>query len=643
MARLSSWLIRFFLFNLVVLSCQIGYILSQSSSFVRAIPLPGFIYGEFLFTLFIHVCLYLVLSFIQTVLLWGVIQRYSIMSLTNTPSTISYKTIERWQIIIWGLCIYALHMLNAYFFPLSIFSRLFLPELPHYFIVISLSLSLLVLATLVLNTLYLAIKKKPKTMVTFALLILSCANYFSMTPILISHLDLRPNVILIGVDSLPPNAISAQNTPTMHKFVKQSVLFNETISPLARTYPAWTSILTGQYPYHHGARYNLMPPHQVKSATSIAWRLQREGYQTIFATDDRRFNNLGHEFGFQQIIGPKIGVNDILLGTFNDFPLSNLLINLSFAKYLFPYNHMNRASHFSYYPSTFDRALARALNSQNSKAPLFMAVHFTLPHWPYAFATSSPAQVKDEYNITEREVLFSAAVHHVDKQVNQFLITLKKQGYLENSLVVLLSDHGETLYARGSRQTLAQTYQGRGHSQFGDYLKKNTSTTLSRSAGHGSDLLSTDQYHCVLAFKIYKQGQRLTPSRIITQRVALIDIAPTILDFSNINLSNQFDGTSLLSSFFNTEVQIPERAFIMESGMLPNQLLSRDKARILGQQFFTVDKKSGQLEIKKEEVATLDAMKLYAIVYKNWLLALYPEKKRLHDHHPTIKRWGLDR
>ena len=35
-----------------------------------------------------------------------------------------------------------------------------------------------------------------------------------------------------------------------------------------------------------------------------------------------------------KIIGPKLGVNDVLLGTFNDFPLSNLLINFPISSWL---------------------------------------------------------------------------------------------------------------------------------------------------------------------------------------------------------------------------------------------------------------------------------------------------------------------
>ena len=70
-------------------------------------------------------------------------------------------------------------------------------------------------------------------------------------------------------------------------------------------------------------------------------------------------------------------------------------------------------------------------------------------------------------------------------------------------------------------------------------LKRNTSTILNKSAGHGSDILSPRQYHNVLAFNIYKQGTVTTTNNKIKTRVALIDLAPTILDFLHLHNPNK--------------------------------------------------------------------------------------------------------
>lgn len=613
-----TWFIYFTLYNLVFLSLQFAYVFSKSGSFIHTIPLPTTVYIELTTTVLTHIGLYIGLSLLQTSILWGLLQY-----------RLGLDALERWHIIIWSLSIAALITSNAYFFPLSVFSRLLFPTLPEAYLLWAMLFSITTLCLLLLNSLFFASIRYPIISGGAALLSISLyVNSIIHThqTIVVDKKHSPVHIVLIGVDSLNPNIINNKNMPTIAHFLKNSVHFKETISPLAHTYPAWTSILTGLYPHHHHASYNLMPPDLVNSTRSIAWSLQHSGYHTLFATDDRRFNNLGKEFGFQTIIGPKIGVNDVLLGTFNDFPLSNLIVNLRISQWLFPYNYISRASHFSYYPETFDNALQRALAAGNpGSAPYFIAVHFTLPHWPYAWAKSSPALVKDEYNYEEREELYLAALKRADEQVHDLLHILQRYGYLSNSLIVLLSDHGEALYVPGSRHTLASYYQGGDNHVFADYLKRKTSTVLESSVGHGTDLLSPDQYHCLLAIKIFQHNQLISPAKVINTRVALLDITPTIDSFLNLTSQQSYDGISLLKSITSQHPTLPLRSFIMESGMLPNQFLTREKARLLGKKFFNIAPNSEQLVLRKNELRTIDAMKLYAVIEGPWVFALYPD------------------
>jgi hypothetical protein len=619
------WLYRYILYNLFFVCLQFGFIFSQSSSFIQALAMPTFIYLELIGTMGIQIGLYFILSLIQTCLFWGVAHH------TN----LSTAALERWHLSIWVLCVGFIITSNSYFFPLSLFNQLLLIDLPPFLLNVMLIISSIFILILMLNALFWIGKSYRFLGILLSGGLLGWFSLVQYSPKPLAHELAKPNVILLGIDSLSPTLIGPQTTPNIDRFVKHSVYFNEVITPLAQTYPSWTSILTGLYPEHHYARYNLMPKRMVKTSNSIAWTLQSLGYQTLFATDDRRFNSIGPEFGFQTIIGPKMGVNDMLLGTFNDFPLGNLLINLPIGHWLFPYNHINRASHFSYYPRFFDRALQNELRLMDHNKAALIAIHFTLPHWPYAFASSSPADVKDEYSILEREQLYMHAVHQVDQQMANALQTLDQEGYLNNSIVILLSDHGETLYAPGSRQTKLNDYQGNRPNRLSDYFVRKTAATLERSAGHGSDLLSPTQYHCLLAYKIYQHHHAITQSHNIQTRVALIDIAPTILAYLGVAQPHPMDGISLLKALFFVDTHLEERAFIMESGMLPNQFLTREKARQLGQRFFVVEPTTGQLQIRGQELKALDAMKLYAILEGNWLLALYPDD---NGYLPILQR-----
>ena len=613
---------NFALLNLVFLCLQTFYILSLGGNFLQALPLPFGVYVEILETAIIHIFLYGVVSIIQAFILWGI-----------TTKNTSHQGLNQKQLVIYTLTIGFIISLNCYFFPLSAFSKLFLPETPDLLIKIILGLCGFGILLITILVLWKSLRQKP----FWSLSLLCFISFWLIILFLIPHpqnlqapsqVKERPNIIIIGVDSLSPERINSKDTPALFQFMNSSVQFTETISPLARTYPAWASILTGLYPIHHQARENLVPLNRVKSSASFVWSLRKSGYYTVFATDDRRFNNLDKDFGFEEILGPKIGINEVLLGTFNDFPLSNLLVNFRISHWLFPYNFMNRAAHHTYYPATFDKALERMLAKNRDKQPLLLAVHFTLPHWPYAWAASSPAEVGDEYSVEERNELYHAAVRQADKQVGVLLKNLQNNDLLKNSLIIVLSDHGEALYDDVARKTNETNYQGNKPGQLADYFTRKTSTTLQKSAGHGSDLLSPAQYHCLLGFTIRKNNQFITPVKQISTRVALIDIAPTIYAFTKLPTLKNPDGISLFSTLVNQSTPPANRLFILESGMLPNQFISRTKAIEYGKLLFQVNPDNFHLELRPDKLNDINSMKLYGILQGDWLLTLYPDDKQ---------------
>src|SRR4051812_44070923 len=101
-----SWFLLFTCYNLIFLSLEIGFIYTRSSSFIHAIALPPRIYWEFVGTLFIQLTLTLLLSLLQTTLLWGIAQYQRQQTL-----------LERWHISLGILSIIALFSVNAYYFP----------------------------------------------------------------------------------------------------------------------------------------------------------------------------------------------------------------------------------------------------------------------------------------------------------------------------------------------------------------------------------------------------------------------------------------------------------------------------------------------------------------------------------------------
>ncbi len=597
----------FFGFNALLFCLQTSFIVIKSSSFASSLPLPKDVYWELGYTVYIQCFLFFLLSLAQTAFLGFFLSFNPPIKRTYLGAFIYVST--------W----FSILFIHTKFFPLSHYSQL-ITSLGLYPIVIL--AGFVGLLTVMIMIFYMCAHASGRDFLSFSLLCLGAFLFLPSSDFPQHHSE-KPNVFIIGVDSLNLHLIDAQRTPTLFAIKNQNVWFEDTISPLARTYPAWSTILSGAHPFHHKARYNLMPADHA-SDKSIAWRMKKSGYATYYATDDRRFNLLDTTFGFDKIIGPQTGVNDMLMGTFNDFILGNFFINTSFGRWFFPYNHMNRASYFSYYPETFDNALKKKLTQIPVDQPIFMAVHFTLPHWPYAYASSKHPSAKGEHDIQARAPLYEEALFRVDQQVKVFLNTLQQRGFLNKALVIVLSDHGETLYTPGSRALSHEQYQGHGTSGFETYLVKKTATPLDRSAGHGSDLLSPDQFHCFFVIQKYEQSVAQYKPHHIQDRVMLSDIAPTLSDYLELNSPNQFDGISLRARIEKDE-PLPKRSFILESGMFPNRFLSRSEAKEIAPLFFTVDHQM-HLHIRKDKIATLDEQKLYAILNGNWILAFYPDE-----------------
>lgn len=609
----TPYLVQFVLFNLCFFALQLILIYSEAGNFVSLIPLPWRVYEELILTFVLQLSLYLLLSLAQTFLLLGVVKR----------NWLSHWSPERWLVSIWVVSLCAILSANAYYFPLSLFSKLLSPPLTELSALILLCSSLIVLIVLALNTL-MHYQRLMKLLVVAVPVLLVLSFYPKPSP-LQATLS-KPNVIILGIDSLSPERVNPQQMPNLSRLLAQSTLFTNSISPLARTYPAWSSILTGLYVKHHHASENLITKTTVNSKASMVWAFNARGYRTLYATDDRRFNGIDKDFGFQKVIGPKLGINEVLLGTYNDFPLGNLLINFRLTRALFPYNYANRASYFSYYPETFSQQLGSELNQESLTKPLFLAIHFTLPHWPYAWAQSRAEDVNNEFSLTDRADLYEQALKKVDQQLAAVHALLQKQQLLNNALLIILSDHGEVLYSANTRLTNRMNYQGNGPSQLEHYFNKHTATDLDKSAGHGSDLLSPKQYQTVLAFTIYQQGKVRTAATSINTRVALLDIAPTVFDFIHWP-HPQMDGISLLPTLLNPTLNVAQRTFFMESGMFPNQAISKQKAIRIGQRFYQVNPHSDELELSQQGMNNIAQQKLYGVIQDDWILVVYPDKK----------------
>lgn len=94
--------------------------------------------------------------------------------------------------------------------------------------------------------------------------------------------DLRPNLLLITIDTLRPDALGwvagKNETPALDALAVEGVRFPAAVSPVPLTLPAHASILSGLLPRRHGVRDNGQPlPTGVET---LARRLGKSGYAT---------------------------------------------------------------------------------------------------------------------------------------------------------------------------------------------------------------------------------------------------------------------------------------------------------------------------------------------------------------------------
>jgi arylsulfatase A-like enzyme len=254
----------------------------------------------------------------------------------------------------------------------------------------------------------------------------------------------KPNVILIGLDSMRADLlderISPHASPHIAAFMKSGVHFSNAMTPLARTYPSMMSMLTGRQPHRTGAVMNLLPRDLIDDSESLPRILARAGYKTAYATDETRFSNIDGSYGFSQVISPPIGVSDFTITKLADAPLTNLLVNTRLASWLFPNLHANRGAANTYDPDKFVARLDRELAADQ---PLFLTVHLTLAHWPY-YWKGVAYQPKNTGEIPRWPGYYLRTIKRVDQQFADVLAMLGKKGLLENAIVVVYSDHGES-------------------------------------------------------------------------------------------------------------------------------------------------------------------------------------------------------
>ncbi len=431
----------------------------------------------------------------------------------------------------------------------------------------------------------------------------------------------KPNVILIGLDSLRHDIVAPETSPhvmpKLEAFLAQSVSFSNATTPLARTFPSWVSILTGRHPHTTGAVVNLLPRDLVHEGPTLGTLLKGVGYGTAYAIDDVRFSNIDESYGFDRRVTPPIGASEFVIGFFADTPLSNMVLNTTIGGLLFPHAYANRAIANTYDPDSFVRRVEREIPYDG---PLFLAVHLTLPHWPYTWAGSPPTSSQERPYKRWPDYYINAA-RRADQQFGELVEDLRKRGALDNAIVVVLSDHGET---------------------FGDQedslVPMDSSEIVSLHAkpiwGHGTSVFSPEQYRVVLAMRGFGSAA-LTyhRSRVSNVPVSVEDIAPTVLEQLGLKEGTSFDGYSLVDLLRDqpdTEAKFSNRIRFTETEFNPGLIATQAgkisaSAVAAAATYYHVNPTTDRIELKSVYVPHVLNARQYAALGDQFLVSAIPD------------------
>ncbi|NMH64850.1 sulfatase-like hydrolase/transferase [Shewanella salipaludis] len=443
-----------------------------------------------------------------------------------------------------------------------------------------------------------------------------------------------PNIFIIGIDALRPDHLAYRGgdsklAPNLNALLAKATVYNKAYTPQGRTYVAWMSILSGQYPTTNGARFNLAPPELVEHKFPLLSELSALGYQTSYAMDERRFNQIDEDYGFDISIGPKIGAADAVIASLADLPLVNLLSNTLGSRYLFPYLFINRAYGKAYDPEVFNHEVLSGLAMDR---PNFLAIHFCQLHWPFTskdFVELEPARWDGNYN----HYMYQQMLKKVDRQVADFIQGLARLGLLDNALVYLLSDHGEGFMLSQDRLMAATS---------ADKASQSHGKLKVAAWGHGTNLLAQEQSDVLLARLRYRNGRVVSAPQRVDGLFSLVDLAPSIFKELGLGAKSKaakFDGEPLPRPWMPKDL---ERKIYVESSIPVRSVNASfiDEKRVLSEtaSFYEV-RDNGRAVMKPEDYKLSIALKQRAVYYRQWQLTLLPKEDRLILVDTQAKNW----
>ncbi|AOP33288.1 sulfatase [Leptospira tipperaryensis] len=337
-----------------------------------------------------------------------------------------------------------------------------------------------------------------------------------------------PNILILSADSLRYDKMGYSQgkeglTPNIDLLAKGSIRFQDHHTTIPRTFPAWADLLTGQPSFVHGIQ-DMFPDAKDRgglnenSSRTLPRILGELGYETnvvsSFAGDIFPRAN----WGFQSVEAPIFHAGTLTAQRILESQILLLPIltgSLPFAGEYF--------SSLKGLPSLGDdsKILPKLLPRLKKGEHPFLTVFFSsVTHFPFSppypyyksftnseyygkfkyfkFVDPSDSSALKQEDEDQINGLFQASIASFDESVGKIVAKLKEEGIYDSTLIVLTSDHGESLFE------------------------------ADHSHGHGEHLRGEGVTHIPLLIK-YPSGAGA--GKLFSGISSSLDLFPTLLNF----------------------------------------------------------------------------------------------------------------
>lgn len=282
-----------------------------------------------------------------------------------------------------------------------------------------------------------------------------------------------PNVVLVVVDALRQDTLGCYGhprvkTPHIDRLAREGVLFENAFTQAPFTWTSFGSLLTGKYPRRHGlvkmaagarmVENTTIASHIESAARKDGRHLRDDDYLSVsFHTGTLSAGSgliQGFDQYYEQLAGHGLVVAESAWSVFR----SDLLLHVLRAK-------------VAQKAGGDVAGAARAWLAEKGRQRFFSMVHLYSTHTPY----DPPREFRDLYvdpnytgplqafysqhreaiergeavptaaDVAQIQALYLAGVSQADAAVGALVAELERQGTLDDTLVIVTSDHGESL------------------------------------------------------------------------------------------------------------------------------------------------------------------------------------------------------